>query len=372
MIMSTLKKTPLFELHQAMGGRMVPFGDWELPVHFGSQLDEHHAVRQNAGMFDVCHMTTVDVTGPDAQAYLRRVLANDVQKLRTPGKALYSCLLQVDGGIIDDLIVYYIRQDWFRLVVNAGTTHKDVAWLQQAQGTDQVTITPRIDLGMLAVQGPAARAKVLPMLPKAMQAAAAALKPFNGMEAGDWFVSRTGYTGEDGFEVILPNEMIGGYWQTLADAGIPPCGLGARDTLRLEAGMNLYGNDMDEQVSPMASGLSWTVDLTDPARDFIGRKALETQQQTGQIPRFVGLVLAGKGILREHQVLLNGEQPVGEVTSGGFSPTLQRSIGLARVAADTQDEQLMVAIRCKQLPVQVVQPPFARKGKVLIQGTSLQ
>lgn len=365
-MMSMLKRTPLFEFHHAMGGRMVPFGDWELPVHFGSQLDEHHTVRNHVGMFDVCHMTIVDITGPDARAFLRRLLANDVQKLRMPGKALYSCLLNHQGGVIDDLIVYYLADNQYRLVVNAGTTHTDVAWLQQQMDNDQVTIAPRFDLGMMAIQGPAARDTLLPCLPEAIQAAAAELKPFYGVDANGYFVSRTGYTGEDGFEVSLPNDRLGAFWQRMADAGVLPCGLGARDTLRLEAGMNLYGNDMNEQVSPLASGLAWTVDLKDTARNFIGRTALESEQQAGNIPRFVGLVLEGKGVLREHQELLNGEQSVGEITSGGFSPTLQCSIGLARVAADTQDDQLTVAIRRKQLPVRVVQPPFARKGKILI------
>ena len=365
-IMSTLNKTPLFDLHQAMGGKMVPFGNWQLPVHFGSQLVEHHAVRQDVGMFDVCHMTTVDVKGPDARKFLRHMLANDVQKLRTPGKALYSCLVRVDGAVMDDLIVYFLREDWFRLVVNASTTNKDVAWLKDSVHFHEVSIEPRFDLGMIAIQGPSARAKALPLLPESIQAAAANLKPFNALDDAGWFVSRTGYTGEDGFEVILPNEFIGAFWQKLADAGIPPCGLGARDTLRLEAGMNLFGNDMNEWVSPWSSGLSWTVDLRDKTRDFKGREALESELETGNIPRFVGLMLEGKGILRGHQPLFNGWNKVGEVTSGGFSPTLQRSIALARIDADTNDDELMVGIRNKKLPVKLVKPPFVRHGKVLI------
>ncbi len=344
---------------------MVPFAGWVLPVHFGSQLDEHHAVRQHAGMFDVCHMRTVDVTGRGARALLRFVLANDVQKLRVPGKALYSCLLRDDGGVLDDLIVYHLAQDQFRLVVNAGTATRDIAWLQaQAEGF-AVQIAPRTDLGMIAVQGPEARAKVLSLLPETVQSSAAQLQPFFALAEAEWCIARTGYTGEDGFELMLDQAALPSFWQQLLDAGVQPCGLGARDTLRLEAGMNLYGQDMDEQVSPLSSGLAWTVDLRDPARRFIGREALESEQAAGRAAQLVGLVLAGKGVLRQHQPLFAGDQSVGEVTSGGFAPTLQRSIALARIAPDAA-APLHVGIRNKRIPVTQVRPPFVRSGTVCI------
>ena len=358
-------QTPLFEAHVALGARMVPFAGWDLPVHFGSQLDEHHAVRRRAGMFDVCHMRAVDVTGADACAFLRRVLANDVQKLRVPGKALYSCLLSDDGGVLDDLIVYFLASDRFRLVVNAGTASKDIAWLQSQAADLAVQVVPRADLGMRAVQGPLARERVLSLLPDSVRQAAAQLKPFFALVEEEWFVARTGYTGEDGFEVMLDQAALPSFWQQLLDIGVQPCGLGARDTLRLEAGMNLYGQDMDEQVSPLSSGLAWTVDLHDPARRFIGREALEAELAAGSAAQFVGLVLAGKGVLRQHQPLFADDQPVGEVTSGGFAPTLQRSIALARVVPGVVGS-LCVGIRNKRMPVVQVNPPFVRRGQVKV------
>ena len=358
-------QTPLYAAHVALGARMVPFAGWDLPVHFGSQLDEHHAVRRHAGMFDVCHMRAVDVIGNGACAFLRFVLANDVQKLRIPGKALYSCLLRDDGGVLDDLIAYYLSEDRFRLVVNAGTAMKDIAWLQAQAADFTVQVMPRADLGMIAVQGPAAREKVLSLLPEPVQSSAAQLKPFFALSEATWFVARTGYTGEDGFEIMLDRYALPAFWQDLLETGVQPCGLGARDTLRLETGMNLYGQDMDEQVSPLSSGLSWTVDLRDPVRRFIGRDALEAEQAAGRSAQFVGLMLAGKGVLRQHQPLFAGDQPVGEVTSGGFAPTLQGSIALARIAPDAV-APLVVGIRHRRVPVTLVNPPFVRHGRVCV------
>ncbi len=358
------KKTVLNETHREMGARMVPFGGWDMPVHYGSQLEEHHAVRRDAGMFDVCHMTVVDLRGEQVRPFLRHLLANDVAKLKSPGKALYSCMLQEDGGVIDDLIVYFLDESWFRMVVNAATTEKDVAWITDQASPFGVAVEPRFDLGMIAVQGPNARAKALPLLPADLRAAAEALKPFSAAHAGQWFVGRTGYTGEDGFEIVLPESETPAFWRALADAGVAPCGLGARDTLRLEAGMNLYGSDMDETLTPLASGLAWTVALDPADRDFIGRIALEKQRAGGTLPVFTGIVLEGKGILRGHQKLFDGDREVGEITSGGFSPTLERSIGMARVAAG--DYPLTVDIRGRRLPVQRVKMPFARNGKACI------
>lgn len=359
------KKTALNETHRAMGARMVPFGGWDMPVHYGSQIEEHHAVRRNAGMFDVSHMTVVDLRGERVRAFLKRLLANDVGKLKTPGKALYSCMLKEDGGIIDDLIVYFLEEAWFRMVVNAATTEKDIAWISEHAAGFSVAVEPRFDLGMIAVQGPDARAKALPLLPESLRESAAALQPFNAAHAGDWFVGRTGYTGEDGFEIVLPEDEAPGFWTALADAGVAPCGLGARDTLRLEAGMNLYGTDMNEDQSPLSSGLGWTVAFAPDDREFIGRAALERQTSAGLVPAFFGVVLEGRGVLRGHQKLFAGEREVGEVTSGGFSPTLERSIGMVRVAPEGQDG-LEVEIRGRRLPLRRVKLPFVRHGKAVI------
>lgn len=359
------KQTVLNSTHREMGARMVPFGGWDMPVNYGSQIEEHHAVRQDAGMFDICHMTAVDLYGARTRDFLRHLLANDVAKLQTPGKALYSCMLNTGGGVIDDLIVYFMRDDWFRMVVNAATTDQDLAWLNTQAPAFGVVVQVRKDLGMIAVQGPQARAKALPVLPADLQAAAAALVPFSAAANDDWFIGRTGYTGEDGFELMLPIGEVDRVWRALVVNGVRPCGLGARDTLRLEAAMNLYGSDMDETLSPLESGLAWTVALAPADRDFIGRDALEALLARGSLRRFVGLVLDAKGVLRGHQKLFDGEREIGEITSGGFSPTLERSIALARVAHDA-GARLTVDIRGKRLPVQCVKPPFVRNGKSLL------
>ncbi|MCB1802447.1 MAG: glycine cleavage system aminomethyltransferase GcvT [Gammaproteobacteria bacterium] len=360
------KKTVLNETHRDMGARMVPFGGWDMPVNYGSQIEEHHAVRRDAGMFDVCHMTVVDLRGSRVREFLQHLLANDVGKLKTSGKALYSCMLKPDGGVIDDLIVYFMTDDWFRMVVNAATTEKDLAWIGEQATAFGVAVEPRFDVGMIAVQGPNARARAEALLPADIRAAAMALKPFSAAHAGDWFIGRTGYTGEDGFEIMLPEAETPAMWRALAQAGVQPCGLGARDTLRLEAGMNLYGSDMDESLTPLESGLAWTVAFEPAERDFIGRSALEKQQSAGSLATFGGLILEGKGVLRGHQKVFDGEREVGEITSGGFSPTLERSIAMARIAAGA-GESLTVDIRGKRLPVRRVKMPFARNGKVCVE-----
>ncbi len=360
-----MKKTLLNPVHREMGGRMVEFGGWDMPLHYGSQLEEHHQVRRDAGMFDVSHMTVVDLKGERVKPFLRMLLANDVDKLKVPGKALYSCMLNEDGGVIDDLIVYYLNDEDYRMVVNAGTTDKDLAWIEQHAKAYQVDVKPRRDLAMIAVQGPRARDKALPLLPPHLRDFVANLKPFQAAWDGDWFVARTGYTGEDGFEIMLPEEQAADLWRGLSEAGVAPIGLGARDTLRLEAGMNLYGSDMDESVTPLESGLAWTVAMQPPERGFIGRPALEAQQRKGVENKLVGLLLTGRGVLRNHQKLFAGEREIGEITSGGFAPTLQASIALARVSADAP-EHIDVEIRGKHVPATVVKPPFARHGKPLV------
>jgi glycine cleavage system T protein (aminomethyltransferase) len=359
-----LKTTPLHDSHKAAGARMVDFGGWDMPVNYGSQIEEHHAVRRAAGLFDVSHMQAVDVEGPDARAFLRRALANNVDKLTVPGKALYSCMLTEEAGVVDDLIVYFLAEPHFRVVVNAGTAPKDLAWLEglRKKWNSSVTLKPRPDLAILAIQGPRAREIFWAAYPAA-KAATEKLAPFNATFAGDLFVARTGYTGEDGFEVMVPATQAAAMWDKLVAGGARPCGLGARDTLRLEAGMNLYGQDMDERVSPLDSGLAWTVDLKSE-RDFVGKKALQAQGSRAQL---VGLVLVDSGgVLRAHQKVdtARGE---GEVTSGTFSPTMAKSIALARVPAGVAlGDTVHVQVRDKRLAARVVKAPFVRNGKVLV------
>ena len=370
----TLKATPLHSAHHAAGAKMVDFGGWDMPVNYGSQIEEHSAVRTDVGMFDVSHMCVVDLEGNNVRAFLRTLLANNVDKLQAPGKALYSCMLNPQGFVIDDLIVYYMSETWFRLVVNAGTAEKDVAWItaqNDATGSG-VTITQRRDgnepMALIAVQGPNARAKVWQVLPTT-QAASEPLKPFNAVVVkdtafGEVMVARTGYTGEDGFELAFPAAQAEALWDALVAAGVKPAGLGARDTLRLEAGMNLYGQDMDESVNPLDAGLAWTVDLV-AERDFIGKAAL---QEMGQKAQFLGLILREKGgILRAHQRVISGSGNVGEITSGTFSPSMQQAIALARVPMDVAvGDSVHVEIRDKKLLATVVKLPFVRHGKILV------
>jgi aminomethyltransferase len=359
------RRTPLYDLHVSLGARMVDFGGWDMPVHYGSQIEEHHAVRRQAGIFDVSHMCVIDARGPRVREFFRRLLANDVAKLKVSGKALYSCMLNEAGGVIDDLIVYFIDESFFRVVVNAGTRDKDLAWMRGIAPSFDVTLTERTDLAMLAVQGPKARALVAGLLADEHRDQALALEPFFGRQIDDWFVARTGYTGEDGFEIMLPAGDAPDLWMELNRLGVKSAGLGARDTLRLEAAMNLYGNDMDESQNPLESGLSWTVSFEDPARDFIGRKALEALKAAGLQRKLVALLLEDRGVLRGHQKVLVDGQGEGEVTSGTFSPTMERSIALARVPRGTGDK-VQVDVRGKLLNARVVKAPFVRQGKVLV------
>ena len=375
----TLKATPLNSAHRALGAKMVDFGGWDMPVNYGSQIAEHDAVRQDAGMFDVSHMCVVDVKDENARPFLRTLLANNVDKLQVPGKALYSCMLNPQGGVIDDLIVYFFGEHWFRLVVNAGTAEKDIAWIRERNETSGsgLSITPRrADLvaemadgiALIAVQGPNARAKVWQVAPQ-VQAPSDSLKPFNAVIVpdtpfGELMVARTGYTGEDGFEIGVPAGQHDALWEALNAAGVKPAGLGARDTLRLEAGMNLYGQDMDDTTSPLDAGLAWTVDLTSE-RDFVGKSNL---QQHGQRQQFVGLILREKGgILRAHQKVVTASGTAGEITSGTFSPSMQAAIALARMPLDVAvGDTVHVEIRDKKLAATVVKLPFVRNGKVLV------
>lgn len=367
-----LNQTPLHAVHQEMGGKLVDFSGWSMPVNYGSQIEEHHAVRRDAGMFDVSHMTIVDVCGTHAKTFLQYLLANDVAKLQAPGKALYSAMLNPQGGVIDDLIVYLM--DWgYRLVVNCGTRTKDLAWIGQQAKNFTVEVQERPELAMIAVQGPNARSRFDALLTKEQQALVAQLAVFSGVfltgDRSDWLVARTGYTGEDGYEIMLPGEQAETLWRALAETGVRACGLGARDTLRLEAGMNLYGHEMNDEVSPLVANMAWTIAWTE-GRDFIGRTALETAKAAGIREKLVGLLMRERGVLRDGYPVLTGESAhqdtlsanQGLVTSGSFSPTLGYSIALARVPLET-GSAARVLIRGKEVQVEVVKPCFVRNGK---------
>jgi aminomethyltransferase len=362
------RKTCLNDAHRALGARMVDFGGWDMPLHYGSQVDEHHQVRRDTGMFDVSHMTVVDLHGAQVRPFLRRLLANSVDKLKKPGRALYSCMLDERGGVIDDLIVYFLADDSFRMVVNAATREKDLAWIREQARDFDVTVSERAELAIIAVQGPNARERVLGLLDEAGVAIAGGLARFAAAEVrteggAELFLARTGYTGEDGFEVVVPQEAAPALWQALLDAGVHPAGLGARDTLRLEAGMNLYGQDMDESTTPYEAALAWTVALEE-GRDFIGRAALEAQREAGVPRQMVGLVMDERGVLRHGQSVETANGP-GEILSGTFSPTIGKAIAFARIPAGDPGE-VRVDIRGRLVPVRVVRVPFARDGESLV------
>ena len=358
-------KTALYEQHLALNARMVDFGGWDMPVQYSSVLAEHHAVRRAVGMFDVSHMTVLELTGTDAVPYLQRLLANDVSRLKIAGKALYSAMLNEQGGVIDDLIVYAPttqKPDLWRVIVKCGIHDKDLAWMQKQADGFAIQLIERTDLAMIAVQGPKAYRVVSDVLGDEAGAIIQALKVFQGREYNDWFIARTGYTGEEGLEILVPEAEIAGFWQKLLAAEVLPCGLGARDTLRLEAGMNLYGNDMTDDVSPLVANMAWTIAWD---HDFIGKEALLAEQANGVKQQLVGLVLQDKGVLRSHQKVIVDGVGEGETTSGTFSPTMEKSIALARIpVGDVQ--QVSVEIRGKRLAAKVVKPPFVRLGKVLV------
>ena len=358
------QRTPLYDLHLALGAKMVDFGGWDMPLHYGSQVEEHHEVRRDCGVFDVSHMTVIDITGLQAKQWLQYLLANDVERLNTPGRALYSAMLNEQGGVVDDMIVY-LMPGGYRLIVNAATRDQDLAWMQaQLKGYD-VQLQERPELALLAIQGPQARHKVAELVSQARAQLIQQLKPFEGQSCGDWFIARTGYTGEDGLEIVLPADQAPAFFNDLVGAGISPIGLGARDTLRLEAGMNLYGQDIHLSVSPLCANMAWTIAWEPASRKFGGREALEAEKAGGVQLKLVGLVLEERGVLRAHQVVRIANVGEGEITSGSFSPTLSKSIALARVPMATAD-RAEVEIRGKWYPVRVVKPTFVRLGKALI------
>ncbi|WP_260957315.1 glycine cleavage system aminomethyltransferase GcvT [Pseudomonas citri] len=358
------QRTPLYDLHLALGAKMVDFGGWDMPLHYGSQVEEHHQVRRDCGVFDVSHMTVIDIAGPQAKAWLQRLLANDVDRLQDTGRALYSAMLNERGGIVDDMIVYRV-EDGYRLVFNASTRDQDLAWMQAQLAGYDVQLHERSELAMLAIQGPHARHKIAELVAQSRGQLIQQLKPFEGRADGDWFIARTGYTGEDGLEIVLPAHEAPSFFNDLVGAGISPIGLGARDTLRLEAGMNLYGQDIHQDVSPLASNMAWSIAWEPASRQFIGRSVLEAELAKGVQHKLVGLVLEERGVLRAHQVVRIADVGEGEITSGSFSPTLSKSIALARVPMATAD-RAEVEIRGKWYPVRVVKPTFVRHGKTLI------
>lgn len=364
-----LQNTPLYSQHQKLGARIVDFGGWALPVNYGSQVDEHHAVRTSCGIFDVSHMTVSDITGPDTIPLLRQLLANDIDKAATlPGKALYSCLLNHDGGVIDDLIAYRMNDFHCRLITNAATNEKDMAWIKQQSVGFDVEFKEQPQLALIAAQGPSARQLCIDHCMEALGAACetdlADLKRFQGAFVDEEqlnFVGRTGYTGEDGFEFVIPGDTANRLWEVLLENGAKPCGLGARDTLRLEAGMSLYGNDLDDQNSPFESGIGWSVAMQNE-RHFIGKSALEQPPKN----KLIGLILVDRGVLRGHQAVFNNELKIGEITSGSFSPTLQQSIGLARVGSEFQTEigaEVEIEVRNKKLTAKIARFPFIKNGQ---------
>lgn len=358
-------QTPFYQNHLDANAKIVDFGGWDMPLHYGSQMDEHHIVREDAGMFDVSHMTVVEVTGKQAKPYLQYLLANDVDKLQKSGKALYSGMLNEQGFVIDDLIVYFINETHYRVVVNASTREKDLKWMNLQAANFEVAVDENTGFAMIAVQGPNAIEKANAAFSSQQQSDVEGLGVFFAADSEGFFIARTGYTGEDGYEIMVPADRASDFWNKLLTAGVKPCGLGARDTLRLEAGMNLYGNDMDETVSPLEANMAWTIAWQPEERDFIGKSALLAEKERGVANKLVGLVLEGRGVIRAHMKVLVDGVGEGETTSGTMSPTLKKSIGMARVPKATGDS-VMLEIRGKQIPAKVVKPSFVRKGQALV------
>lgn len=356
------KQTALYQEHVEAGGKIVDFAGWQLPINYGSQIREHKTVREACGVFDVSHMTVIDVTGSEAIDFLRVVLANDVEKLERAGEALYSVMLNERAGIIDDLIAYR-RESGYRIVVNAATRAKVVDWLAGVVPRYDVALSERPELAMLAVQGPRAIDTVVELF---NAPDIAELAGFTTLELGAAMIARTGYTGEDGVEIILPGDDAVALWRRLLAAGVVPCGLGARDTLRLEAGLNLYGQDMSDKNHPLESNLAWTIDWSDEERAFLGREALQVIRSNGAERKLTGLILDGKGVIRSGARVVT-DAGDGVVTSGIFSPTLGYSIALARLPRAAKGG-VQVELRGSLAEARLQRPPFVRNGVSLVKG----
>ena len=357
-------RTPLYDMHLALGAKMVDFNGWDMPLHYGSQVEEHHHVRNECGVFDISHMSIFDIHGGQAQAFLQHLLSNDVALLDTAGRAQHSLLLNEQGGVIDDVMAF--RTDsGYRLVSNAVTRERVQNWLEQHAQTFASTVTWRNDLCLFSIQGPLTRERLASILSSTRANLIKNLKHLETAVDGDWLISCLGYTGEDGIEIMLPAKQAIDFINELVGAGITPIGIGARDTLRLEAGFNLYGLEINEQVSPLIANMDDLICWQPPSRDFIGRSALQAQRESGITEKLVGLVLEERGVLRAGQPVRIDKQITGMITSGSFSPTLGKAIALARVPMHTGDRG-EVEIRRKWFPVRIVKPRFVRAGKILI------
>jgi aminomethyltransferase len=352
--------TPLYAQHQALNAQFSDFFGWSMPIHYGSILNEHQAVRTTAGVFDVSHMGIIDLEGADALSVLKILMSNDCTKLKQDGQCLYTCMLNHEGGIIDDLIVTRIHDQKYRLVVNASRIKPDFDWIQKHAQAYTVSISQLKNRAILAVQGPAARTLCTPVFLDALKQPILELKRFNALLEDNTVIARTGYTGEDGLEIICPAEQAVSLWKQLIDVGVIPCGLGARDTLRLEAGLNLYGQDMTDTTSPLESNIAWTVDWQDDARAFIGREALMRQKTQGVSQKLIGLMTDEAGVLRANLPVFQNDQCIGIITSGTYSPTLKKPIAIARIQASISGD-CTVTVRHRALTTHVVALPFLKK-----------
>ena len=355
-----MNKTPLNNAHIELGAKMVNFSHWEMPISYTSLIEEHHAVSNTAGVFDVSHMSIFDFNGGDQVAFFEKIFANDIKKISNQDKAIYGALLNEEGGILDDLIIYHANEK-FRLVSNCSTREQNRQWYEKHAVEFGVEVVERSDMGILAIQGPDALSKILSI--DGINPQVNNLQSFGCMFDGDKLYARTGYTGEDGLEIIVPSVDINQFWDQALRLGCTPIGLGARDTLRLEAGLNLYGNDMTIENHPYESNLGWTIDMTDENRQFIGKQALLSIDQS-KSQKIVGIILRDKGVLRSGYEVIHDEGK-GVVLSGSYSPTLQSSIGLARVDQGYKKDG-KVMIRNKMLNIDFVSPRFIERGKISI------
>ncbi|WWO96376.1 MAG: glycine cleavage system aminomethyltransferase GcvT [Candidatus Dasytiphilus stammeri] len=368
------QRTILFDQHKKCGATMIHFNNWIMPLHYGSQITEHKAVRNDAGIFDISHMLILDLSGSNTRKFLRYLLANDVAKLLHPGKSLYTGMLNQDGGVIDDLMVYFIGESYFRLVVNAVNCSKDLAWISYHAMNFNVTLKIRNDLAFLSIQGPNAQKKMHSILSEKQLNTVEKLLPFSNIQIDELFIAYTGYTGEKGYEIALPQEKAVYLWHQLIASGITPVGLGARDTLRIEAGMNLYGNEMNESISPLEANMERTISWK-YSRNFIGRNALRIKYDHNKKKKLVGLLMKEKGMLRKNFRVSfmdkSGQKQIGIITSGSYSPTLGHSIALARVPSTIGKSALVYLTHHnlkyqRIIPVEVTNPVFVRNGLPVI------
>ncbi len=361
-------KTPLFDRHVKLGAKIIDFGGWAMPVQYTNVIDEHRATREKAGLFDICHMGEIDIKGPSAFSLLQRVMSRNLDDQET-GQMKLSILATEQGGIIDDLTIYKFGADYYRLVTNAVTKDKDLEWIRKnlTEKLADIEVTDITDeTGKLDLQGPLSQAILQPIVRDSLESLRFYYFMNTSIAGIPAVVSRSGYTGEDGFEIYVPAESVGEVWDRLLEVGTPlglkPAGLGARDTLRLESGMMLYGNEMSETVTPFEVVYGW---ITDLEKDFIGCPALKRQKEQGVKKKLVGFEMQGRGIARHGYRVFGRGQEIGEVTSGTFSPTLQKAIGMAFVAVEFREPgtEIDVEIRENLSPAKVVKLPFYKRQK---------